>query len=54
MRVFDKVQGTALGSFAVTNPGHLATTANGDVWVISSGTTPTVTRGTPLPVASRR
>jgi hypothetical protein len=46
VRVFDKVQGNSLGSFSVTNPGHMAVTANGDVWVISSGTTPTVKRYT--------
>jgi hypothetical protein len=46
VRVFDKIQGNSLGSFAVTNPGRIATTANGDVWVISNGTTPSVTRYT--------
>ncbi|HEV3273114.1 MAG TPA: Ig-like domain-containing protein [Candidatus Methylacidiphilales bacterium] len=40
VRVFDKVQGTLLGSFAVTNPGRMATTADGDVWVISNASTP--------------
>lgn len=38
VRVFDKTQGTSLGSFSVPNPGLMATTANGDVWVISNGT----------------
>ncbi len=46
VRVFDKVQGNLLGSFAVTNPGRLATTANGDVWVISNATPPVVSRYT--------
>jgi hypothetical protein len=46
VRVFDKVQGTLLGSFAVTAPGRLATTANGDVWVISNATPPVVSRYT--------
>ena len=39
VRVYDKVQGNLVGSFAVTNPTMLATTANGDVWVVSNGTT---------------
>jgi hypothetical protein len=39
VRVFDKVQGTKLGSFTVSNPGRMQTTANGDVWIISNGTT---------------
>jgi len=46
VRVFDKVQGNLLGSFTVQNPGRLAVTKNGDVWVISNGTTPTVYRYT--------
>ena len=46
VRAFDKVQGTLLGSFAVTNPGRCATTANGDLWVISNGTTSVVQRYT--------
>jgi hypothetical protein len=46
VRVFDKVQGTSLGSFSVTSPQRLATTANGDVWVICGGTTPVVKRYT--------
>jgi Bacterial Ig domain len=46
VRVFDKLQGTLLGSFPVTNPGRMATTANGDVWIISGTTTPTVSRYT--------
>jgi len=46
VRVFDKVQGTLLGSFTVANPGRLATTANGDVWVISNASTPVVQRYT--------
>jgi hypothetical protein len=46
VRVFDKVQGNLLGSFTVTNPGRLATTADGDVWVISNGASPTVLRYT--------
>jgi len=39
VRVYDKVQGNLVGSFTVTNPSTLATTANGDVWVVSNGTT---------------
>jgi len=46
VRVFDKLQGNLLGSFTVTSPGRLATTANGDVWVISNATTPVVLRYT--------
>ncbi len=46
VRVFDKVQGNLLGTIAVTNPGRMATTANGDVWIISGGTTPSVSRYT--------
>ncbi|MEJ0000678.1 MAG: Ig-like domain-containing protein [Verrucomicrobiota bacterium] len=46
VRVFDKVQGNSLGSFSVAAPGHLAVTANGDVWVISNAATPVVTRYT--------
>jgi hypothetical protein len=46
VRVFDKVQGTLLGSFTVANPGRMATTANGDVWVISNAATPVVLRYT--------
>jgi hypothetical protein len=46
VRVFDKVQGNMVGSFTVANPGRVATTANGDVWVISGGTTPSVLRYT--------
>ncbi|MCE0523321.1 MAG: Ig-like domain-containing protein [Methylacidiphilales bacterium] len=46
VRVFDKVQGNLLGSFAVTNPGALHTTANGDVWVASDSATPVVQRYT--------
>jgi hypothetical protein len=46
IRVFDKVQGTSLGSFSVPNPGRLCTTANGDVWVISGTTTLVVKRYT--------
>ena len=46
VRVFDKAQGTLLGSFSVTNPGRMATTANGDVWVISNAATPVVLRYT--------
>jgi hypothetical protein len=46
VRVFDKVQGNLLGSFTVTNPGPMHTTANGDVWVISNAATPVVLRYT--------
>jgi hypothetical protein len=46
VRVFDKVQGNLLGSFTVTNPGPLHTTANGDVWVISNAATPVLLRYT--------
>jgi hypothetical protein len=46
VRVFDKVQGSSLGSFAVTAPGRMAVTANGDVWVISNATPPVVSRYT--------
>jgi hypothetical protein len=46
VRVFDKVQGNLLGSFSVTNPGRLATTANGDVWVTSNTTPPVIKRYT--------
>ncbi len=38
VRVYDKVQGNLVGSFSVTNPTMLATTANGDVWAVSNGT----------------
>lgn len=44
VRVFDKVQGNFLGSFTVPNPGRLAATANGDVWVISNAAAPAVLR----------
>ena len=46
VRVFDKVQGSSLGSFTVKSPGRLATTANGDVWVISNVTPPVIQRYT--------
>ena len=46
VRVFDKVQGNLLGSFTVASPGRMSITANGDVWVISNGTTPSVLRYT--------
>jgi len=46
VRVFDKVQGTSLGSFSVPSPGPLATTANGDVWVVSNTTPPVLQRYT--------
>ena len=46
VRVFDKVQGNLVGSFTVKNPGRVACTANGDVWVISYGSSPTVLRYT--------
>jgi Bacterial Ig domain len=46
VRVFDKVQGSSLGSFAVTSPTFMATTANGDVWVASNTTPPTLKRYT--------
>ena len=39
VRVFDKLQGNLLGSFTVTNPGRMAVTANGDVWVLSTTST---------------
>ena len=44
VRVFDKVQGNLVGSFAVTDPGMVATTANGDVWVVANATTTPVLR----------
>jgi hypothetical protein len=46
VRVFDKVQGNLLGSFTVASPGRMACTANGDLWVISNGSSPTVLRYT--------
>ena len=46
VRVFDKVQGSLIGSFSVPNPKRMACTANGDVWVVSSGSTPSVNRYT--------
>jgi hypothetical protein len=46
VRVFDKVQGNQLGSFTVTAPGRMATTANGDVWVISNAAPPVISRYT--------
>jgi len=46
VRVFDKVQGNLIGSFSVPSPGRMATTANGDVWVISNAATPVVLRYT--------
>jgi hypothetical protein len=46
VRVFDKIQGNLLGTIGVTNPGRMATTPNGDVWIISSGATPSVSRYT--------
>jgi hypothetical protein len=46
VRVFDKVQGNLVSSFSVTNPGRMATTANGDVWIISNATPPVVQRYT--------
>jgi len=49
VRVFDKVQGTSLGSFGVPSPGALATTADGDVWVICNTNPPTLRRFTFAP-----
>jgi hypothetical protein len=47
VRVFDKVQGSSLGSFTVASPAKMAVTADGDVWVISNtATSPTVKRYT--------
>ncbi len=44
VRVFDKVQGNQIGSFTVPNPSRMAVTANGDVWVASNGSSPSVMR----------
>ena len=46
VRVFDKLQGNLLGTIPVPSAGRMATTANGDVWIISNATTPLLLRYT--------
>lgn len=37
VRLFDKTSGTALGSVAVSRPGRMSFSPNGDLWVVSAG-----------------